>query len=309
MLILALCKHTASFRGILSSAYPFCMHAVKISLFHALGLEVCTCGMSFILGKVLVSLFSCMQNLQLVISHLLTLSNTTEQRDGRRDTALMLARKRGLEQVVDMLLTAGATDLPGSYATAGCRAWAPGIYDFQTSIYRTPCPSVCLSSTGCWGHRACCKCKNKARSNRRFGNTAQCSETKLACIKDLVWVCSRMFSPLVSAGQNLMETSSGSQTSCSKSLLWAMASLAWRPVTCRSSVLHAGQSMPYNSRGQTASSNSTQIKCTGAPHGVSHAVQRPPGLFNVVQRPPGLHDVNGHASDKWERPPGFGSST
>ena len=77
-----------------------------------------------------MSLSSCMQNLQSVISQLLTLSNTTEQRDGRRDTPLMLARKRGLENVVEMLLTAGASDLPSSNSMAGCRVWAPGIYDF-----------------------------------------------------------------------------------------------------------------------------------------------------------------------------------
>lgn len=102
--------------------------------------------------RVPISLSSFMQNLQPVISHLLTLSNTTEQRDGRRDTPLMLAHKRGLEQVVDMLLTAGATDLPSSASKAGCRAWSPGIWMLLK------CIGVYLPSKGCSGHHDCCRC-------------------------------------------------------------------------------------------------------------------------------------------------------
>ena len=67
--------------------------------------------------------------------------------------------------------------------------------------------------------------------------------------------------------------------------------------------------MPYNSKRQTASSNSTQPKRTGAPPELSQPVQRLPGLFNPVQSPPGLSAVTGHTSDKWERPPGFDSFT
>ena len=85
-----------------------------------------------------------MQNLQPVVSQLLTMSNITEQRDGRRETPLMLARKRGLERVVNMLLTAGASDLPSSYLMAGCKAWAPGTYAVQhLLIHKVPkCVSV-----------------------------------------------------------------------------------------------------------------------------------------------------------------------
>ena len=133
MFLLARCTHTANLRGTFGCADPFCMHPVNTPLSHAVHCKVAMYGMSAILRQGAFSLCFCMQNLQPVISQLLTLSNTTEQRDGRRDTPLMLARKRGLDQVVDMLLTAGARDLPSSYPVAGCSVWAPGIYAFQSS--------------------------------------------------------------------------------------------------------------------------------------------------------------------------------
>lgn len=167
MFLLTHCKHTASLRGILACAEP------SASMLWG---QACICHVSTIPMQGADSLFSCVQNLQPVISQLLTLSNTTEQRDGRRDTAFMLARKRGLEQVVNMLLTAGATDLPSSYSTAGCRAWAPGIYAFHTSSYivvQDSCQSVNLSSKGFLGCHDCCQCKKKAQSDCRCGNALQ----------------------------------------------------------------------------------------------------------------------------------------
>ena len=122
-----------------------------------------------------------MQNLQPVISQLLTLSNTTEQRDGRRDTPLMLARKRGLAQVVDMLLTAGAQDLPSSYSVAGCRVWAPGIYAFNRLIIQicSPMPVKIKVAT--------LTAANAKEKQVIAAVAMKCSATKLTCITVFVW--------------------------------------------------------------------------------------------------------------------------
>ena len=53
-------------------------------------------------------------------------SNATEQRDERRDTPLMLARKRSLVEVEVMLLAAGAKDLPCYTRSVGQIAWSAG---------------------------------------------------------------------------------------------------------------------------------------------------------------------------------------
>lgn len=52
--------------------------------------------------------------------------NVTEQRDRRRDTPLMLAKKRGLTSLEDMLLAAGANDIPCN-PSPGCTAWSAGM--------------------------------------------------------------------------------------------------------------------------------------------------------------------------------------
>lgn len=62
-----------------------------------------------------------------VVTHILAVPNVTEQRDGRRDTPLMLARKRGLAGVEQALLQAGANDLPSSSPSAGRTAWSAGM--------------------------------------------------------------------------------------------------------------------------------------------------------------------------------------
>ena len=157
-------------------------------LSHAVHCQVATCDMSAILGKVLISLCFCMQNLQPVISQLLTSSNTTEQRDGRRDTPLMLARKRGLDQVVDMLLTAGARDLPSSYSVAGCRVWAPGIYAFQSSSYTNVLANACqikvatLTAANAKKLKSGCKCGNalQCKLATRVGSVVQCNAQQSA---------------------------------------------------------------------------------------------------------------------------------
>lgn len=67
-----------------------------------------------------------MQNLVSVVTHIVAVPHVTEQRDGRRDTPLMLARKRGLAAVEQALLQAGANDLPSSSSSAGRTAWSAG---------------------------------------------------------------------------------------------------------------------------------------------------------------------------------------
>lgn len=94
--------------------------------------------------NVLISAIPCLQNLRPVISQLLTMSNTTEQRDGRRDTPLMLARKRGLKDVVGQLLAAGATDLHRGTPEAESRTWSAGDQPMPKKHvpHRHPCASL-----------------------------------------------------------------------------------------------------------------------------------------------------------------------
>ncbi|KAL3141315.1 hypothetical protein ABBQ32_004903 [Trebouxia sp. C0010 RCD-2024] len=81
-------------------------------------------------------------NLRPVISQLLTVPNTTEQRDGRRDTPLMLARQQGLKDVVCQLLAAGATDLRSCSSEADSRTWSPGQHRPYTSKRQTASSSA-----------------------------------------------------------------------------------------------------------------------------------------------------------------------
>lgn len=62
-----------------------------------------------------------MQDLRPAVTKILLVPNVTEQRDGRRDTPLMLAWKRGHADVASMLLAAGATDLPSCSPVVGCK--------------------------------------------------------------------------------------------------------------------------------------------------------------------------------------------
>ncbi|KAA6424465.1 MAG: hypothetical protein FRX49_05677 [Trebouxia sp. A1-2] len=78
-------------------------------------------------------------NLASVVTHILSTPNVTEQRDGRRDTPLMLARKRGLACVEQELLQAGANDLPSPSPSAGRTAWSAGQhrpYSSHTQLAR-----------------------------------------------------------------------------------------------------------------------------------------------------------------------------
>ncbi len=91
------------------------------------------------------------QNLVSVVTHILAVPNVTEQRDGRRDTPLMLARKRGLAGLEQALLQAGANDLPSSSPSAGRTAWCAGrspVYIANAIGIGSP-PSDCGNMTPC----------------------------------------------------------------------------------------------------------------------------------------------------------------
>ncbi len=97
----------------------------------------------------------CVQNLRPVVDQILSTPGVTEQRDGRRDTPLMLARKRGLADVEQQLLAAGAKDLPGCSPSAARSAWSAGtevasqnllLADFMLTAL--PRPQQALYSVG-----------------------------------------------------------------------------------------------------------------------------------------------------------------
>ena len=69
---------------------------------------------------------ACLQELTDVVNRLLQTPNVTEQRDGRRDTPLMLARRCGHAHIEQLLLSAGAKDSPISQVTPSLR---PGKLD------------------------------------------------------------------------------------------------------------------------------------------------------------------------------------
>jgi len=77
-----------------------------------------------------------------VVTHILSTPNATEQRDGRRDTPLMLARKRGLAGVEQALLQAGASDLPSSSPSAGRTPWSAGMSPVYIAIATDDSPNI-----------------------------------------------------------------------------------------------------------------------------------------------------------------------
>jgi len=86
-----------------------------------------------------------------VVTHILSTPNVTEQRDGRRDTPLMLARKRGLAAVEQALLQAGANDLPSSSPSAGRTAWCAGM----SPVYIANATNVGAPSSDCGNMTPC----------------------------------------------------------------------------------------------------------------------------------------------------------
>lgn len=90
-----------------------------------------------------------MQNLVPVVTQILAVPNVTEQRDRRRDTPLMLARKRGLAGVEQAILQAGANDLPSSSPSAGRTAWSAG----RSPVYVAFATNVGSPSSDC-GNKA-----------------------------------------------------------------------------------------------------------------------------------------------------------
>ena len=62
-------------------------------------------------------LHACLQDLVDVVEWLLQTPNVTEQKDGRRDSPLMLARRCGHSDIVGLLLAAGAKDPASSRVT------------------------------------------------------------------------------------------------------------------------------------------------------------------------------------------------
>ncbi len=85
------------------------------------------------------------------MTHILSTPNVTEQRDGRRDTPLMLARKRGLAAAEQALLQAGANDRPSPSPSAGRTAWSAGrspVYIAITTDIGSPA-SDCGNMTPC----------------------------------------------------------------------------------------------------------------------------------------------------------------
>ncbi len=91
------------------------------------------------------------QNLASVVTHILSTPNVTQQRDGRRDTPLMLARKRGLAAVEQALLQAGANDLPSSSPSAGRTAWSAG----RSPVYIAIAIDVGSPSSDCGNKTPC----------------------------------------------------------------------------------------------------------------------------------------------------------
>lgn len=74
---------------------------------------------------------ACFQGLTDVVNRLLQTPNVTEQRDGRRDTPLMLARRCGHVHIEQLLLTAGAKDPAISQVPPSLRPGKPDASEQQ----------------------------------------------------------------------------------------------------------------------------------------------------------------------------------